>query len=184
MSRTILSGSAPDGAETVPQGAENSKKPQDISAIILASGTNWRHENIGRLLNNAVSRFESRVLALMSTKNNVATRMAHISLTRNLDIAGTRLTTLARRASMSKQAMGELVDQCVALGLVERVADPDDGRARLIMFTPDGLQWLAAFRLAVMQAEAEMRQQLGGEVMDLIVKGLAGYGAEFDCLED
>jgi DNA-binding MarR family transcriptional regulator len=100
------------------------------------SGTAWRHANVGRLLNNAVRRFEARVLELMSASGHVETRIAHVSLTRNLDVEGTRLTELAQRASMSKQAMGELVDQCAELGLVERMADPKDGRARIIRFTP------------------------------------------------
>ena len=77
------------------------------------SGTAWRHANIGRLLNNAVRRFEGRVLELMSERGHGQTRIAHVSLTRNLDVEGTRLTELARRASMSKQAMGELVERGV-----------------------------------------------------------------------
>jgi DNA-binding MarR family transcriptional regulator len=148
------------------------------------SGTAWRHANVGRLLNNAVRRFEARVLELMSAGGHDETRIAHVSLTRNLDVEGTRLTELARRASMSKQAMGELVDQCVELGLVDRVADPSDGRARIIMFTPAGLSWLDAFRDAVDVAEQEMRSELGKATMDAILKGLAVYGAKFDSLEE
>src|SRR5690349_21503012 len=34
------------------------------------TGTAWRHANIGRLLNNAVRRFEGRVLELMSEKGH------------------------------------------------------------------------------------------------------------------
>ena len=112
------------------------------------SGTAWRHANIGRLLNNAVRRFEARVLELMTASGHVETRITHVSPTWNLDVEGTRLTELARRASMSKQAMGELVDQCVDLGLVDRIADPSDGRARIVMFTSAGLAWLEAFRRA------------------------------------
>jgi DNA-binding MarR family transcriptional regulator len=148
------------------------------------SGTAWRHANIGRLLNNAVRRFEARVLELMSASGHDETRIAHVNLTRNLDVEGTRLTELARRASMSKQAMGELVDQCVELGLVDRVADPSDGRARIVMFTPAGRIWLDAFRDAVDVAEREMRGELGKARMDAILKGLAVYGAKFDPLED
>jgi DNA-binding MarR family transcriptional regulator len=147
------------------------------------SGTAWRHANIGRLLNNAVRRFEARVLELMSASGHVDTRIAHVGLTRNLDVEGTRLTELARRASMSKQAMGELVDQCVELGLVDRVADPSDRRARIVMFTPAGLDWLDAFRDAVDVAEQEMRAELGRTTMDAILRGLAVYGAKFDALE-
>ncbi|MFC0218905.1 DNA-binding MarR family transcriptional regulator [Pseudochelatococcus lubricantis] len=147
------------------------------------AGTAWRHANIGRLLNNAVRRFEARVLEVMSEKGHTEARIAHISLTRNLDIAGTRLTELARRASMSKQAMGELVDQCANLGLVDRTEDPSDRRARLIVFTPTGIEWLEAFRTAVDIAEAEMRAELGETAMNAIVAGLTGYGARFATLD-
>jgi DNA-binding MarR family transcriptional regulator len=148
------------------------------------SRTAWRHANIGRLLNNAVRRFEARVLELMSERGHAETRIAHVSLTRNLDVEGTRLTELARRASMSKQAMGELVDQCMELGLVDRIADPSDGRARIVKFTRAGLIWLNAFRDAVDIAEREMRAELGKTTMDAILKGLAAYGATFDTLDE
>jgi DNA-binding MarR family transcriptional regulator len=148
------------------------------------SGTAWRHANIGRLLNNAVRRFEGRVLELMSAKGHAETRIAHVNLTRNLDVEGTRLTELARRASMSKQAMGELVDQCMELGLVDRIADPNDGRARIVRFTSAGRIWLEEFRDAVDVAEREMRAELGKSAMDTILKGLAAYGARFDTLDE
>src|SRR5215469_3146653 len=148
------------------------------------SGTAWRHANVGRLLNNAIRRFEARVLDLMSASGHAETRIAHVNLTRNLDVEGTRLTELARRASMSKQAMGELVDQCIALGLVDRTADPTDGRARIVRFTRAGRIWLDAFRDAVDLAEREMRAELGKTAMDTILKGLAAYGATFDTLDD
>jgi DNA-binding MarR family transcriptional regulator len=146
------------------------------------SASAWRHANIGRFLNNAVRRFEARVLEVMSERGHAEARLAHVNLFRNLDVEGTRLTELARRASMSKQAMGELVDQCTELGLVGRIPDPDDGRARIVRFTRAGLTWLNAFRDAVDVAEREMRAELGKATMDIILKGLAAYGASFDTL--
>ena len=120
----------------------------------------WRHANMGRILNNAVRRFEGRVLELMTAAGYAETRTAHISLTRNLDLEGTRLTELARRASMTKQAMSELAEQCESLGLIERAPDPSDGRARIISFTPFGLEWLEAFHTAVTVTEREMRREV------------------------
>lgn len=124
------------------------------------------------------------MLALMGERGHSETRMAHISLTRNLDVEGTRLTELARRASMSKQAMGELVDQCAQLKLVDRVVDPSDRRGRIVRFTPSGLKWLAAFSSAVDTAEKEMRAELGKATMDALLRGLSIYGADFDPLAD
>src|SRR5215470_384166 len=100
----------------------------------------WRHDNVGRLLNNAISRFESRVLELMSQSGHPQARISHIALTRNLDQKGTRVSELAHRAGMTKQAMGELVSQCAALRLVVTNLDPLDKRARVVQFTSQGLR--------------------------------------------
>jgi DNA-binding MarR family transcriptional regulator len=53
---------------------------------------------------------------------------------------GMRLTELAALAGMTKQSVGELVDDLVALGYVERVPDPADRRAKLIRLTERGEQ--------------------------------------------
>ncbi len=102
-------------------------------------------------------------------------------LTRHLALQGARLTELAARAGMSKQAMGDLVDQCEAWGLVTRTAEARDRRARSIRFTPTGLAWLSAFERAVGQAEAEFREQVGADVAVVVALGLeayaTGYGA-------
>lgn len=59
----------------------------------------------------------------------------------HLDLEGTRLTDLAQRAGISKQAMGKLVDELENLGYVSR-ATHSDGRAKTIQFTAQGLDLL------------------------------------------
>jgi DNA-binding MarR family transcriptional regulator len=118
----------------------------------------------------------------MSQSGHPQARISHVSLTRNLDLTGTRVSELARRAGMTKQAMGELVSQCVALKLVVTSADPSDKRARVVQFTPAGLRWLEAFRHAVDEAEREMRDEVGSMAMDVLRGALALYGAGFDTL--
>jgi DNA-binding MarR family transcriptional regulator len=51
---------------------------------------------------------------------------------------GMRLTELAANAGITKQSAGELVDELVELGYVERTADPNDRRAKLICLTERG----------------------------------------------
>jgi DNA-binding MarR family transcriptional regulator len=51
---------------------------------------------------------------------------------------GMRLTELASLAGMTKQSIGEIVDDLAARGYVERVADPADRRAKLICLTARG----------------------------------------------
>jgi DNA-binding MarR family transcriptional regulator len=146
----------------------------------------WRLTHLGRLLGHAMRRFDERVLGLMAHNidvplvlSNLAARSqvsaAHIHITRHLSLDGSRLTSLARRGGMSKQAMGDLVKQCEAWGLVTRQPDPQDARARLVRFTPAGLAWLQAFKEAVAQAEAEFRTEVGDEVAAVVMIGLEAY---------
>jgi DNA-binding MarR family transcriptional regulator len=53
---------------------------------------------------------------------------------------GLRLTDLAQLAGMTKQSVGELVDDLVERGYVERIPDPGDRRAKLIQLTPKGVE--------------------------------------------
>jgi DNA-binding MarR family transcriptional regulator len=143
----------------------------------------WRHTNIGRLLNNAVRRFEARVFELLAAAGHAEARLTHLNLTRNLDAAGTRMTELARRSGVTKQAIGELIVQCEELGLVKRVPDPTDGRAKFVKFTGRGLEWLKAFRAALEQAEAEMQEELGALRLDGLKAALKAYAHAYDALE-
>ena len=51
---------------------------------------------------------------------------------------GSRLTELAESSGLSKQAVGEVVDDLEKLGYVERAPDPEDGRAKVIRLTEQG----------------------------------------------
>jgi DNA-binding MarR family transcriptional regulator len=51
---------------------------------------------------------------------------------------GMRLTVLAEMAGMTKQSIGEIVDDLEARGYVKRVPDPEDKRAKLICLTERG----------------------------------------------
>jgi DNA-binding MarR family transcriptional regulator len=92
-----------------------------------------------------------------------------------LAVQGSRLTDLAQSAGMSKQAMGDLVDQCEAWGLVRRESDAQDRRAKCVVFTATGLAWLQAFRRAVVQAQAEFTQAVGAPVATVVMLGLEAY---------
>ena len=148
----------------------------------------WRQAHLGHWMNLALQRFDARVLFLMSRNENVPLALSnlaargclsasHIHITRHLALEGSRLTELAQRAGVSKQAMGKLVEQCEAWGLVGKMADPRDARARRIGFTPVGLAWLQAFGDAVAQAQDELRAAVGAEVATVMAMGLEAYAA-------
>ncbi|MEK9950740.1 MAG: MarR family transcriptional regulator [Curvibacter sp.] len=135
----------------------------------------WRLYNAGRILGDALTRFEGRVLALMEQAGYAGTRLSHVNLTRHLDLAGTRITELARRARMTNAAMTELIDQCEQLGLVSRETDPTDARARVVRFTAEGQLWLAAFGKALQKAERELVHEIGEPAAQALYGPIAAY---------
>ena len=140
----------------------------------------WRLHNPGRLLSNALRRFEDRVLELLAQSGYPEARRTHVNLTRHLDLEGTRITELARRAAMTNAAMTELIDQCVQLGWVQRENDPTDKRVRIVSFTSEGLKWLDAFGRAVQQAQQEMSEAIGGSRLQQLMRSLARYAPSQD----
>lgn len=152
----------------------------------FSSDASWRNAHLGHWLRLALARFDARVMECMAQHpgvplglSNLAARgqvsAAHIHITRHLPLAGARLTELARFAGMSKQAMGTLVKQCEAWGMVRRSGDATDARARRVVFTEAGLAWLGAYQEAVVQAETELRGAVGNEVATVIALGLEAY---------
>jgi DNA-binding MarR family transcriptional regulator len=148
----------------------------------------WRSAHLGHWLRLALQRFDVRVMECMAQHpgvplglSNLAARgqisAAHIHITRHLPLAGARLTDLAAAAGMSKQAMGTLVNQCEAWGMVRREADAADARANRVVFTDTGLAWLAAYQEAVAQAEDELRSAVGDAVATVLALGLEAYSA-------
>jgi DNA-binding MarR family transcriptional regulator len=59
--------------------------------------------------------------------------------------AGMRPTELADRAALTKSGLTRAMDRLEAQRLVERRADPSDGRAQLVVLTPAGRRTLRRF---------------------------------------
>ena len=149
----------------------------------------WRHIHLGRLMGHAMRKFDERVRSLMAQDDetplalsNLAARdkvgAAHIHITRHLSLQGDRITDLAERAGMSKQAMTDLVDQCEAWGLVLREPDPGARRAKRVIYTDSGISWHWAFQRAVQQAEAEFVDAVGEDIATVVRLGLEAYGSD------
>ena len=89
-------------------------------------------------------------------------RPAHSAVFAHIDVeGGTRLTTLAARANMTPQALGELVDELERLDYVRRQPDAEDRRAKRIVLTDRGLATVAAAQQTIAGIEAELAALLG-----------------------
>jgi DNA-binding MarR family transcriptional regulator len=90
-------------------------------------------------------------------------RPSHGCVFRYLDVDGSRLSELAESSGMTKQAFGEHVANVEALGYVERVPDPQDGRAKLVVPTPRGREALILGRQVFADLEREWAEAIGTE---------------------
>ena len=87
--------------------------------------------------------------------------------------SGTRLTELARRAHISKQGMMLIVDDLEQIGLVRRVRDPADGRAKVVRLTAKGRRFVAEARRAMGTIEGRVRREPGDRRYEGLRSGLA-----------
>jgi DNA-binding MarR family transcriptional regulator len=100
-------------------------------------------------------------------------RPAHGNVLESLSIEdGLRLTELAKRAEMTSQSMGELVDDLEGKGYVERHEDHADRRAKRIYLTSKGRANADAGRTATRAVEEQLRHLLGAEQYDHLRESL------------
>jgi DNA-binding MarR family transcriptional regulator len=79
---------------------------------------------------------------------------------------GMRLTVLAEMAGMTKQSVGEIVDDLVARGYVKRVPDPEDKRAKLICLTERGERAQGTGLALFAKVEKQWAERYGAERLE------------------
>ena len=142
-------------------------------AIALLRNNRPERPPLPFLLNPLVEWFEERHVALMRQGAFPEARRAFNPVFIHLPADGCRLTELARRANMTKQAMSELVDELVGLGYLVRFPDPADGRAKIILRARKGLEAHETTMRAFAQIERELASLLGRDALDDLRDGLA-----------
>ncbi len=129
-----------------------------------------RQTNIGRLFLYAHRAYSARANVKLRERGYEGLTQAHSILLANLDLKGTRLTTLARRAGITKQSMGQLAVELEQQGYIERLPDPTDKRATLVKFTEVGKLFFADNFSLKDEIDAEYQAILGKEGFDTLVR--------------
>jgi DNA-binding MarR family transcriptional regulator len=125
--------------------------------------------SVAQLLFKCARLLNELAIARARERTGLDVRVAHTALFPHIDLDGTRLTELARRLGVSKQAAGQLVDEMVELGVLERVADPDDARAKRIRFARRGGALALMEGFAVLgELEKTLAQKLGNKRVDAL----------------
>jgi DNA-binding MarR family transcriptional regulator len=120
-----------------------------------------------RLLNDRA------IASFPPSKGTANLRAAHLALFPHIDLGeGTRLTELAARLGITKQAVGQLVDDLEAEGMVDRVPDPNDQRAKRVIFTNAGKTSILEGLQHLKSLEPELNRALGREVVESLHSSL------------
>ena len=117
-----------------------------------------------RLLNIALDEFAEQLYERMSAAGFGDIRPGHGCVFGGIDADnGSRLTELAERACMTKQSVGEVTSDLEKRGYLERIADPDDGRAKIIRLTSHGREAYTVGRRLIDDLEREWAERYGEE---------------------
>lgn len=120
-----------------------------------------KRASVAQLLFKAARLINEAAVARVQGLGAPGLRVSHTALFPHIDLEGTRPSVLAARLGVSRPAVGKLVADLEAMGVVERVPDPQDGRAFLVCFSAAGRA--ALFHgLGVLRAlEAELVATVG-----------------------
>jgi DNA-binding MarR family transcriptional regulator len=91
-----------------------------------------------RLLSYGFAEFSEELYRRMKQAGYGDLRPGHGCVFGNIESEGSRLTDMAQRARMTKQSVGEVTTDLERRGYVERLADPNDGRVKIIRLTERG----------------------------------------------
>lgn len=141
--------------------AARRRASDEVSAIEAS-----KRVSAGHLLLKAARLLNDRAIARIRVEANPDLRTPHTALLPHIDFAGTRLTELAARVGTSKQAVGELVGELEAMGMVRREVDPADARARLVRFTARGRRALLHGLSVLAEIESELADEIGRATLD------------------
>ncbi|WP_422365217.1 MarR family winged helix-turn-helix transcriptional regulator [Pelagibius sp.] len=129
-----------------------------------ASGntTELSPDHIGWLIWQAAFLWKDAYMAAMQEAGHDWYSKAQSNITAFLDPrGGTPQKRLVERSGLTKQAVQQLVDDLEAAGIVQRVPDPGDKRAKIIRYTDKGKAALRDGTRIKRRIEARMTESLG-----------------------
>jgi DNA-binding MarR family transcriptional regulator len=131
-----------------------------------------------RLLDNAFDAFAEEMTRRVAETPYSDVRITHGCVFGNIQPEGSRLTYLAERANMTKQSVGEVTTELERLGYVERVPDPNDGRAKIIRLTERGRAAQSLGLGIIEQIEQDWAERYGVERVAALRDALEAITAE------
>jgi len=116
-----------------------------------------------KLMIRALRKFERELQVRLHADGYTDVTVAHTNVLRHLNPEGMRLIALAADAGMTKQGVSQAVRALQARDLVAVEPDPDDRRAKRVVYTPRGLMLIACAIAHITAIEREWSDGLGAD---------------------
>ena len=136
--------------------------PNHIGWQLWQASRKWTETFVSRL---QVSGYPEITFALANVLGNLDRR------------AGVRQTLIAERCGLTKQAVGQFLANLENAELVERISDPEDGRAQLVRYTTRGEKFLEIADRIKKEIESEYAEVIGQRNMTLLKQMTAQLAA-------
>jgi len=117
--------------------------------------------HLGRLLLQARRGVDQAFRAALAPLGFGDVRVSHYSVFRSIDATGTRVSTLADRAGVTRQAMSQMVTDLAGRGYLALSRDPADGRAVIVRLTGAGRRFYDTATRVGRELEADWAKAIG-----------------------
>ena len=116
-----------------------------------------------RLIDRANRAMQVNMVRQAHDRGYPQVKQAHNAVFGNLGEGGARASDMAVRAGMTRQSMGEIIRDLVGLGILEMRPDPDDRRAKLVTYTPLGLDVVSGGYQYILDQEERFAEEFGAD---------------------
>jgi DNA-binding MarR family transcriptional regulator len=123
---------------------------------------------LGTLFTAAGQRLSAELDTSLRTAGFPDLRSAHAPIFMAIDPAGSRVTELAERARMTKQAAGELIRYLIERGYLTSTVEADDRRARRVELTERGWEAIEVGEHVIGDFERWLDDAIGAEQVELL----------------
>ncbi len=117
--------------------------------------------NLAFLLLDRFRWFQRSLRSRLDLKGVPEMTIPQILILSNLDAGGTRISELARRVGVSRQAVHQTLGELAGFGLLGVVADPTHGRAKLARLTDRGRKIDRDALKVIARLERDLARRIG-----------------------
>jgi DNA-binding MarR family transcriptional regulator len=137
-------------------------------------------QGLGAVARRLVRSLSERTRRELAAAGYPDVRPVHHLVLAQLGASGARITDMAARLGLTKQAVTLMVDHLEGRGYAARVPDPGDGRAKLVELTERGRAAAVTAGRVAAAIEREWAARLGPEPLAAVEATLASLADSLD----